>query len=98
MEFEIGPRVSTVENRVMRSSGWQDFTNNRKAAMSIYDDATVRGTAETTTYSITHYNNVSGVFTEIISGYASSPVAGQFTYNPTLFNASYEIRYKAFSA
>jgi len=98
MEFEIGPRSGTTETLVTRSSGWQDFANARKAAMSIFDDGTMRRTVETTSSGITHYKNSSGTFTKIIDGSASNPQVGSFDYTATSFDTNYTIRYKAFSA
>lgn len=100
MELEIGPRTGTTETLITRSSGWHDFANARKAAMSIFDDGTIRRTVETTSSDITHYKNVSGTFTKIIDGSVSNPQAGKFDYTPAtgFFDSNYTIRYKAFSA
>lgn len=96
IEFEIGPRSGVTESLVTRSSGWQDIGNNRKAAMSIFDDGTLRRTVETTANSITHYKNVSGTFTQIIAGGVSAVGLGTFDYTSTLVDVAYTIRYKAF--
>lgn len=96
-EFEIGPRSGTAETYVIRSSGWQDMNLSRTAAMSIFDDGTVRGTRETTSYAITHYKNVSGTLTKIISGSVTSVGAGTFTVNFDTVDSGYTIRFKAFA-
>lgn len=98
MEFELGPRTGTTETLVSRSSGWQDIANSRKAAMTIFDDGTMRRTIETTSNSLTHYKNVSGTFTQIIAAGVSAVGLGTFDYTSTLADGSYTIRYKAFSA
>lgn len=100
VELEIGPRASTNETHVIRSSGWHDFANDRKACISIFDDGTVRGTRETTSSDITHYKNVSSVLTKIIDGSLSNPDVGSFDYTPVTgyFDSAYTIRYKAWSA
>lgn len=97
IEFEIGPRFNTTETLVTRSSGWQDFTNGTKAAITIFDDGTMRRTIETGSSGITHYKNSSGTFTKIIDGTASNPQAGSFDYTPAtgFFDSGYKIRFKA---
>lgn len=100
MELEIGPRTSTTETLITRSNGWHDFANNRKCAMTIFDDGTMRRTVETTASDITHYKNVSGTFTKIIDGVLSNPQLGSFDYTCAtgMYDTAYTIRYKAWSA
>lgn len=100
MELEIGPRTTVTETLVTRSSGWHDFANARKAAMSFFDDGTMRRTVETTSSDITHYKNNAGTFTKIIDGSLSNPQVGTFDYTPAtgFFDSGYTIRYKAWSA
>lgn len=97
-EFSIAPRTSTNETVVINSDGWQDITNSRKYAKSIFDDGTVRGTRETTSYAITHYKNVSGTLTKIISGLVTSVGAGTFDVNFDTVDSNYTVRVKAFGA
>lgn len=99
MEFEIGPQASGSETVMIRSSGWQDFTNNRLAAISTYVSGTLRGTKDTTAASITHYKDVGGVLTKIIDGSVTARTpTGYFTFTstPGFVDANYKIRYKAF--
>jgi hypothetical protein len=95
-EFSIGPRTSTNETHVIYSSGSQDINLDRKQSVSIFDDGTVSGTRETTSYAITHYKNVSGTLTKIISGYVSAVDAGEFTVNFDTVDSAYTIRFRAF--
>lgn len=96
IEFEVGAKGGSSENLVRRSSGWQDIANNRRAAISLYDDGTVRATKETTTASITHYDNVGGTLTQILSGYVASVGGGTITITMTIASPNYTIRYKAY--
>lgn len=96
-EFSISSRTGTNETHVINSDGWQDIGNSRKYAKSVFDDGTVRGTRETTSYAITHYKNVSGTLTKVISGYVSSVTAGEFVVNFDTVDSAYTIRFKAFA-
>lgn len=100
MELELGPRSSTNETIVTRSSGWHDFANARKYAVSVFDDGTLRGTRDTTASDITHFKNVSNTLTKIIDGSLSNPQLGTFDYTPAtgFFDSAYTIHYKAYSA
>lgn len=96
-EFSIAPRTSTNETVVISSDGWQDIGNARKYSKSVFDDGTVRGTRETTSYAITHYKNVSGVLTKIISGSVTSANNGDFDVNFDTVDSGYTIRVKIFA-
>lgn len=95
IEFEMGPRASTTETDVRRSSGWTDGTRQR--AVSIYADGTVRGTISSNSYCITHYKNTGGVFTKVASASFTSFALGQFTINWDVVDNSYQVYFKAFS-
>lgn len=96
-EFSIAPRTSTNETHVISSDGWQDIANSRKYAKSIFTDGTVQGTRETTSYGITHYKNVSGTLTKVISGSVTAVDAGEFDVNFDTVDSAYTIRFKAFA-
>lgn len=96
-EFEIGPRTGTTETHVIRSSGWQNLDQDRKASISTFRDATLAGTKETTSYSFTHYKNVSSAFTKVISGYVSYTEPGGFKVTADTVDGDYTIRFKAFA-
>lgn len=95
IELEAGPRASTTETDVRRSSGWTDGTRQR--AVSIYADGTVRGTIANNAYSIMHYKNVSGVFTKVFSASIVSMSAGSFVLNFDVVDSSYQVYTKVFS-
>lgn len=95
IELEAGPRASTNETDVRRSSGWTDGTRQR--AVSIYADGTVRGTRADNAYCIMHWVNVSGTLTKKFSASIVSMAAGQFVLNFDVVDSSYQIYVKVFS-
>lgn len=92
VEFEMGPRASTTETDVRRSSGWTDGTRER--AVSTYADGTVRGTIANNAYCIMHYKNTGGVFTKVASATFTSFGLGQFIINWDVVDSSYQVYYK----
>lgn len=95
IQFECGPRSATNETLVTRSSGWTD--GNIECAISIFDDGTLRLTRESGSYCITHYKNVSGTPTKVLSGsIVSFDAGGAFTIDMDVVDSSYPIRFTAF--
>lgn len=89
IEFEVGPRVSTNETDVRRSSGWTDGARQR--TISVYADGSLRATRQSSSYCIMHYVNVSGTITKKFSASIVSMAAGQFVLNFDVVDTSYQI-------
>lgn len=95
IEFDAGPRTSTNETDVRRSSGWTD--GSRQRAVSIYADGTVKGTRQSNSYSIMHWVNVSGTLTKKFSASIVSMTSGEFVLNFDVVDNTYQVYFKAFS-
>lgn len=91
LELDIGPRTSTNETDVRRSTGATDDT--AQYAMSTYTNGTTRITRETTSYCITHYE---GTTLKIRASFVSFG-ADEFTLNFETANSGYTIRFRASS-
>lgn len=94
IEFDVGPRLSTNETDIRRSTGCTDGTNHY--AISTFA-GTNKGTRESTTKCIMHYIDNAGTATLKVQGSWVSFGSGQFVVNMDTVDSNYVIRFKAFS-
>lgn len=83
VQTEIGPRTSTTETDIRRSSGFTDFTNN--FAIAITNGSR---TVESTSYCVMHYQAT----TKKISATPVSTSSGQFVFNWDTVDSAYSHR------
>lgn len=83
LHHELGPRTSTTETDIRRSSGFTDFTNS--FAIAITNGSR---TIESTSYCVMHYQGT----TKQISATPVSAGAGQFVLNWDTVNSAYSHR------
>lgn len=94
VEFEVGPRASTNETDVRRSSGCMDGTN--QFAISTFAGVN-KGTRASTSKCIMHYIDNAGAATLKVQGSFVSFAAGAFTINMDTVDANFSIYFKAYS-
>lgn len=79
INFQVGPRNSTVEGHAALSVGSTDGTN--QFCISTYAGSSTEQTVANTTHCMYHYRSVSGTMTLVLSFSIVSISAGQFVIN-----------------
>lgn len=93
IEFEVGPRSSTNETDVRRSTGSCDGTN--QFAISTFSGAVNKGTRATTSKCIMHYIDSSGATLKVQGSFVSFG-SGQFIVNMDTVDVNHPVYFKAF--